>query len=175
MEKYDFDRFHCPGWEELPDLGLYMDQVLLVVEGALKPLFPNDPAVLTATMVNNYVKQQVLPPSEKKKYRRGHLAALIAITVLKRVLTVAEIKFLLDRLMKQGEEQTGYDLFCSQLECRLNGREGAEDCDPLLVCAVDAVAGKLQFEAEYAALCPPATPAEKKKKKDAEQGGDSHA
>ena len=68
MKDYNFAQYRCPRWEELPDLGLYMDQVLIVVEGALRPLFPNDPVVLTSTMVNNYVKQQVLTPSEKKKY-----------------------------------------------------------------------------------------------------------
>ena len=49
MTKYDFGRYHCPRWEELTDLPLYMDQVLMVAEGALRPLFPNDPVVVTST------------------------------------------------------------------------------------------------------------------------------
>lgn len=169
---YGFEGFRCPRWNELPDLGLYMDQVLLVVEGALRPLFPNDPVVLTSTMVNNYVKQQVLIPSEKKKYGRVHLAGLITITVLKRVLSVAEIKTVLDRLAEGMEAAAGYDLFCTRLEDRLRGEPGAEDCDPLLRAAVDAVAGKLIFEAKCAALCPPEAPKEGKKKKSEEQGRD---
>ena len=128
MKKYDFAQYRCPRWEELPDLGLYMDQVLIVVEGALRPLFPNDPVVLTSTMVNNYVKQQVLTPSEKKKYRREHLATLITITVLKRVLSVAEIKVVLDRLAETTEADKGYNLFCAQLERRLNDGAGEEPC-----------------------------------------------
>lgn len=171
MEQECFERFHCPRWEELPDLGLYMDQVLLVVEGALRPLFPNDPVVLTATMVNNYVKQQVLTPSEKKKYGREHLAVLIAITVLKRVLSVAEVGAVLERLARTNQPDRGYDRFCTLLECRLSGRDSEEDCDPLLAAAVDAVAGKLRFEARYAALCPPEPPVEKKKKKAADEPG----
>lgn len=170
MKNYDFAQFRCPRWVELPDLGLYMDQVLIVVEGALRPLFPNDPVVLTSTMVNNYVKQQVLTPSEKKKYRREHLATLITITVLKRVLSVAEIKVVLECLAEATEPSAGYDRFCAQLECRLNGRSGMEGCHPLLASAVDAVAGKLIFESKCAALCPPEPPAEKKKKKADEQG-----
>lgn len=148
MSKYDFAHFHCPRWEELTDLPLYMDQVLMVVEGALRPLFPNDPAVVTSTMVNNYVKQKVLIPSEKKKYRREHLAGLITISTLKRVLTVAEIRFVLDQLEQTWDISRGYDLFCEQLECRLRGETGLEDCDPILAAAVDAVAGKLIFEAK---------------------------
>lgn len=168
MKKYDFSAFHCPRWEELPDLGLYMDQVLIVVEGALRPLFPNDPVVLTSTMVNNYVKQQVLSPSEKKKYRREHLAGLVTITILKRVLSVAEIKLVLDCLPQKHDPAEGYDMFCTQLECRLRGEEGAADCDPLLSSAVDAVAGKLMFEAKCVDLCPQQE--EKKKRKADEQG-----
>lgn len=171
MEQYCLTDFHCPRWEELPDLGLYMDQVLIVAEGALRPLFPNDPVVLTSTMVNNYVKQQVLTPSEKKKYRREHLAALITITVLKRVLSVAEIKVVLDRLAENADPKTGYDLFCAQLEHRLSGKPGVENCDPLLISAVDAVAGKLQFEAKCAELIPAKAPEEKKKKKSSEEQG----
>ena len=139
MSKYDFAHYHCPRWGELPDLALYMDQVLIVVEGAVGPLFPHEPAVITATMVNNYVKQQVLVPSEKKKYRREHLARLITISVLKRV--------------RLGDTSTGYDLFCTQLESRLRGGAGEADCDPILASAVDAVAGKLLFEAKCDAVC----------------------
>ncbi|MDD6160225.1 MAG: DUF1836 domain-containing protein [Oscillospiraceae bacterium] len=152
MAKYDFAGYRCPRWEELPDLGLYMDQVLLVVEQALRQLFPDDAQVLTSTMVNNYVKQKVLSPSEKKKYAREHLAQLILITVLKRVLSVAEIKFVLDRMKEGMEADRGYDLFCTQLECRLQGKAGEKNCDPVLAAAVDAVAGKLLFEAECAAV-----------------------
>lgn len=153
MSKYDFAHYHCPRWGELPDLALYMDQVLIVVEGAVGPLFPHEPAVITATMVNNYVKQQVLVPSEKKKYRREHLARLITISVLKRVLSVAEIKFVFSQLDRLGDTSTGYDLFCTQLESRLRGGAGEADCDPILASAVDAVAGKLLFEAKCDAVC----------------------
>lgn len=177
MSVYDFSAYHCPRWNELPDLGLYMDQVLIVVEGALRPLFPADPVVLTSTMVNNYVKQQVLMPSEKKKYGREHLAALITITILKRVLSVAEIKLVLDRLPGSGSAEAGYDTFCTLLERRLRGEAGEEGCDPVLTSAVDAVAGKLAFEAKCAALGlleKPAQKAEKEKpdKKAKEQGRD---
>ena len=165
MNDYDFQTCHCPRWNELPDLGLYMDQVLVVVEGALRPLFPCDPVILTSTMVNNYVKQQVLTPSEKKKYRREHLAALITITVLKRVLSVAEIKFVLERLAQSKDPESGYNMFCTQLERRVQGAPGEKDCDPILAAAVDAVAGKLIFESKCAPFWTEETPGGKKNKK----------
>lgn len=163
MSTYHFNTFHCPRWEELPNLGLYMDQVLIVVEGALRPLFPSDPVLLTATMVNNYVKQQILPPSEKKKYGRNHLATLITITLLKRVLSVAEMGVVLRVLSQTREPAEGYDLLCDQLEHRLTGRAGLDNCDPLLAAAVDAVAGKLIFESKCAELSPAETGTERKK------------
>jgi len=169
MEEYNFAQYRCPRWDELPDLGLYMDQVLIVVENALRPLFPNDPVVLTSTMVNNYVKQQVLTASEKKKYRREHLATLITITVLKRVLSVAEIKVVLDRLAQTMEPSEGYNMFCCQLECRLRGESGIDGCDTLLASAVDAVPGKLSFESKCFPLLKEEKPTGKKSK---DQGRD---
>lgn len=171
MDRSDLTDLRCPRWEELPDLGLYMDQVLLVVEDALRPLCPEDGSVLTSTMVNNYVKQGVLAASEKKKYRREHLARLIEITILKRVLSVAEIRFLLERLDRDIDPQGGYDLFRTQLERGLRGESGAEGCDPLLRFAVDAVAGKLRFEAACAAVRPEEASEGKKKKKNAAEPG----
>ena len=164
MNSYDLASYRCPRWNELPDLGLYMDQVLIVVENALRPLFPHDPVVLTSTMVNNYVKQQVLAPSEKKKYGREHLAVLITITVLKRVLSVAEVKFVLDRLTEQYSAEQGYDMFCTQMELRLRGESGVEHCDPILEAAVDAVAGKLIFECKCAPLLREEKPSGRKNK-----------
>lgn len=167
MSSYNFSDYRCPRWNELPDLGLYMDQVLIVVENALRPLFPYDSVVLTSTMVNNYVKQQVLAPSEKKKYRREHLASLITITVLKRVLSVAEIRLVLDRLAQSGTAEDNYNLFCTQLEQRLQGKPGEKSCDPILAAAVDAVAGKLIFESKCLPLPEPSG-----SKKSKEQGRD---
>ena len=56
-----------PRWAELPDLELYMDQVLLLAERSLGPDAPSDHKGLTASMVNNYVKLGLLPPPVKKK------------------------------------------------------------------------------------------------------------
>lgn len=83
-----------PGWEELPDLPLYMDQVILLLEQYL----PRDPAAergITASIVNNYVRMKVMPAPVKKKYTRIHLAYLVMICVLKQSLSIACIQKLL--------------------------------------------------------------------------------
>ena len=83
-----------PGWEELPDLPLYMDQVILLLEQYL----PRDPEAergITASIVNNYVRMKVMPAPVKKKYSRIHLAYLIMICVLKQSLSIACIQKML--------------------------------------------------------------------------------
>ena len=67
-----------PGWEQLPTIPLYVDQVLLYLRDSLR-FFERDgeDVLLTNSMINNYVKNGVLPHPEKKKYSRQHLAARI--------------------------------------------------------------------------------------------------
>ncbi|WP_322173409.1 DUF1836 domain-containing protein [Acutalibacter caecimuris] len=85
-----------PDWKQLPAIPLYIDQVLLYLSDSLR-FFQRDEdaALLTSSMINNYVKNGVLPHPEKKKYTQQHLAALIAICMLKQVLALPDIATLL--------------------------------------------------------------------------------
>lgn len=97
-----------PKIEELPDFGLYMDQVMTLMEKQ----FPKWP--LTKTMINNYTKDKILFPSEKKKYSREHLMMLSLIQFLKRTLTLPEIKMLLapfSKELEKGEKEGLYHLY----------------------------------------------------------------
>lgn len=85
----DLAQRNLPGWEDLPDLELYMDQVLSLVE---RYLHYDEDRGLTASMVNNYVKQKVLPPPVNKRYGRGHIAALLMLCVLKSVMPISAIQ-----------------------------------------------------------------------------------
>lgn len=81
-----------PTWEELPLFELYMDQVIVLVNGYLKILEGDDERVLTPSMINNYVKLKSLPAPVKKRYSRVHLAYLIMICVLKQSLSMSMIQ-----------------------------------------------------------------------------------
>lgn len=105
-----------PRWDELPDLELYMDQVLSLVERYLSSYPGADGKALTASMVNNYVKKGVMPPPVKKKYTRVHLAHLLMICVLKVVLPIDQIRHLLHESRKDRDEQAVYDDFCETFE-----------------------------------------------------------
>ena len=66
--------------EDLPNIELYMDQVTTFLEEQLKNTkrFEED-KIFTKTMINNYTKNHLLPPSNKKKYSRNHMILLIYI------------------------------------------------------------------------------------------------
>lgn len=114
-----------PRWNELPDLELYMDQVLSLMDRYLGAYPGFDRKGLTASMVNNYVKLGVMPPPVKKKYTRVHLAHLIMICLLKTVFPIELIKHLILASREEMDEQTGYDWFCGEFEDSM--RRSAED------------------------------------------------
>jgi hypothetical protein len=97
-----------PSWDELPDLELYMDQVLSLV-GRYLP--GSDVKSLTASMVNNYVKQKVLPPPVNKRYTRNHIAALLMLCSLKSVMPIADIQQLFTMCDIQTDIRPLYDEF----------------------------------------------------------------
>ncbi len=100
-----------PRWRELPDLELYMDQVLALTERYLGACPGLDGRGLTAAMVNNYVKLGVLPAPRRKRYSRAQLARLLMICVLKPVLPIAAIRKLLDAGLRASTEEAFYDSF----------------------------------------------------------------
>lgn len=90
-------------WEEIPDIDLYMDQVLsyMTRQHAGLELDEN----LTSAMINNYMKKDLLPRARGKKYNREHIAYLTAICLLKQVLSVADAGELLSSQIRQREEE----------------------------------------------------------------------
>ncbi len=78
--------------ERIPDIDLYMDQVLSFMEENLKQTrrMPED-KVLTKTMINNYAKNALIPPPVKKKYSREHMILLIFIYYYKNLLSINDI------------------------------------------------------------------------------------
>ena len=130
MEKNKKKELHFPRWEELPDIPLYMDQVILILEQALK-VFDDSEKLITPNMINNYVKNRVVDPPVKKKYQRSHVAQLLIITIMKRVLTLNEITVITKALIDEMGEEEGYNLFCSELEVALEKMESLEEASIL--------------------------------------------
>ncbi len=82
--------------EDIPSIELYMDQVTTFMDKELARTkrHPDD-KILTKTMINNYSKNDLLPPSNKKKYSKDHIILLIYIYYMKNFLSISDIKTLL--------------------------------------------------------------------------------
>ena len=94
------DRIDYIKADELPNIGLYMDQVTSFLEERLKNSTrnPGEDKVLTKTMINNYAKNKLIPPPDKKKYSRDHILLMIFIYYFKNFLPISDIKTILGPL-----------------------------------------------------------------------------
>ncbi len=79
-----------PLWNELPDIELYMDQVISIIVKHFKNT--SSDKIITPSMVNNYVKLGTIPAPIKKKYSKSHLAYLFMVCTLKQTLDMATIQ-----------------------------------------------------------------------------------
>ena len=98
--------------EDIPNIDLYMDQVTTFMDGQLSSTkrYPQD-KILTKTMINNYAKNDLLPPPQKKKYTREHLLTLIFIYYFKGILSISDIQSILNPITdRYFSSRDGLDL-----------------------------------------------------------------
>lgn len=90
-------RIHHINLEDIPNIDLYMDQVTTFMESKLRTTTrnPQEDKILTKTMINNYAKNDLLPPPVKKKYSKEHILILIFIYYFKGILSISDIQKLL--------------------------------------------------------------------------------
>lgn len=89
---------------DIPNLDLYMDQVITLFDNKLSHLRRNEEdKILTKTMINNYTKAKILMPSIKKKYSKDHIVLLILIYYLKQNLSISDISLLFKDMIKTAE------------------------------------------------------------------------
>lgn len=88
--------------EEIPNIDLYMDQVTTFMDEHFSSTKRyNEDKILTKTMINNYTKNNLLPPSVKKKYSREHMLLLILIYYFKNILSIKDIETVLEPLREK--------------------------------------------------------------------------
>ncbi len=109
-ERY-LEAFRLPAWNEIPDIGLYMDQVIRLITQYLDYYPPElkDGKYITATTVNNYVRMKIMPEPVKKKYYRIHIGYLIMICTLKQSLSIAMVQTLIPADIGEREFQRVYE------------------------------------------------------------------
>lgn len=107
--------FKLTTWEDMPDIGLYMDQVLVLMEKYIGTLFICQ-EILTPSMINNYVKLGVMKAPISKKYSREHLACLTIICLMKQALSISSIKSIIECELKKITIEELYNKFCVYYE-----------------------------------------------------------
>ncbi len=93
--------------DDIPNIDLYMDQVTTFMDKHLKSSKRySEDKLLTKTMINNYTKNELLPPPNKKKYSKEHMFLLIFIYYFKNILSISDIQSifnpLTERYYKEG-------------------------------------------------------------------------
>ncbi len=112
--------YALPRINEIPDLDLYMDQVIIYVKKYFS-IFPysNEQNFITPSMINNYVKSGLVPAPLGKKYNKRHIAYIFAVFFLKQIFSLEEAKAFIALQIRFSDERTAYEAFCNCLENEL--------------------------------------------------------
>ena len=117
----DIAAFRLPRYAQIPEVGLYLEQVVRYINARLAPL--GEPE-LTGSMVSNYVKQKLVPAPQKKLYTAEHLARLLFIAVVKPVVPLEGLRLMFSIQEECYPLQTAYDYFCDEFENMLGAAFG---------------------------------------------------
>lgn len=112
------NNYKLPAWKELPDIGLYMDQVIALLGQYLDfiPLEDSKDKPVTPTTINNYVRLKVMPAPEKRKYYRVHIAFLLMIFTLKQGISINGLQQLLPSTANEEEIRAFYTSYVERLQ-----------------------------------------------------------
>lgn len=104
--------YSIPKWADLPEINLYMDQVIALMEKYLTDSTSNkENKLITPSMINNYVKLGIMPAPIKKRYSREHLAYLFIICSLKQVIPISNIKIMIQKKLEKNTIDETLDFY----------------------------------------------------------------
>ena len=112
------NNYKLPAWKELPDIGLYMDQVIALLGQYLDfiPMEDSKDKPVTPTTINNYVRLKVMPAPEKRKYYRVHIAFPIMIFTLKQGISINGLQQLLPSTADEEDIKNFYTSYVERLQ-----------------------------------------------------------
>lgn len=153
-------QFRLPRYREIPDVGLYLDQVVKYIGQNLNTF---GEVSITASMISNYVKKGLVDNPVKKQYDRQRIAYLIFITVVKNVLSLDHLARFIALQKRTYPPQRAYDYFCDELEnilCHVFGVKETADIvgmdateeKMMLRSAIIAVAHKVYLESCFSLM-----------------------
>ena len=113
----DLLAFRLPDYREIPDMGLYLEQVTQYICERLAPL---QETAITSSMISNYVKKGLIANPMKKRYTRDQIVYLMFIALAKNVLSLDNL-FLFIRLQQRTYPiEKAYEYFCEELQNALD-------------------------------------------------------
>ena len=111
--KKSIENFRLPRYDEIPDVGLYLEQTTKYISDLLKPL---EDISITRSMISNYIKQGLVSSPVKKQYNRDQIAYLIYIAIAKTVLSLEHILLLIEMQQETYDNPIAYNYFCVEFE-----------------------------------------------------------
>lgn len=140
--------FRLPRYQEIPDVGLYLEQAAKYICGYLTPLGEFS---LTSSMISNYVKKGLIPNPVKKQYSREQIAYLFFIAVAKSVLSLDALAGFIQLQQRTYSLERAYNYFCEEFEnvlqftfevkdfMEIHGEDSSDEKRLLYTCIVAAV------------------------------------
>ena len=110
---HSVEGFRLPRYNEIPNVGLYLEQTSKFISEYLTPL---GDCVLTSSMISNYVKKGLVANPVKKQYDRDQIAYLFFIALAKNVLSLDALTNFIRLQQHTYPLAVAYDYFCRQLE-----------------------------------------------------------
>ena len=108
--------FRLPRYEEIPDVGLYLEQTTKYINGFLEPL---PESTLTASMISNYVKKRLIASPLRKQYSREQIAYLIFIALAKNILSLDALANMVNLQQRTYDLPRAYEYFRLEFESLL--------------------------------------------------------
>lgn len=152
--------FSLPRYNDIPNVGLYLEQVVKYISEYLEPLGSFS---LTGSMVSNYVKKGLIANPVKKQYDREQIARLLFTAIAKNVLSMEDIRLLFEMQGKSYTPKKAYDYFCCEFENVLDYVFGVKekldtvgtdnnDTKTMLRNTIIAIAYKVYLDKYFAAI-----------------------
>lgn len=112
VDLQDIRDFDLPDYNDIPDIGLFLEQAVKYVNGYLEPL---GDVSLTGSMISNYVKKKIIANPVKKQYNREQLAYLFFIAAAKTCLSLENLQRLIEIQRAYCSCESAYEYFRTEL------------------------------------------------------------
>jgi len=103
-----------PAWDAIPNFGVYMDQVVTLLEQYLSFLPEDGERIVSSSAINNYVRLKIMPAPVKRKYYRTHLAYLLMILPMKQSISISDIPRILPVDTDENGVRAAYEDYAAQ-------------------------------------------------------------